>query len=98
MTLDGVRSCCLGVEQDRPYVAGHVINKEEEVAPSSRCSQCHGAAEVTVYDLQLLLGVKAHLAGKGEPSLLSEDTGVTELLHMVDAWHAPHHLLVVEQL
>ena len=56
------------------------------------------ATEVTVYKFQLLLGLEACLAGKGEPPLLSEDAGVVELLHMVDARYAPCHLLVAEPL
>ena len=96
MALDGVRSRRLGVEEDRPHVAGHVVDEEQEEAPASRCGWCHGAAEVTVHELQLLLGAEACLAGKGEPPLLSEDAGVTELLHMVDARYAPCHLLVAE--
>ena len=51
-----------------------------------------------MHELQLLLGAEARLAGEGEPPLLGEDAGVTKLLHMVDARHAPHHLLVAEQL
>ena len=39
MTLDGIRSSCLGVEEDRPHVAGDVV-EEKEVAPASRSSRC----------------------------------------------------------
>jgi hypothetical protein len=68
--LDGVHCGCLGIEQDSPHVAGHVVD-EEEVAPASRCNRCHGATEVTVYDLQLL-GAEARLAREGEPPQLGE--------------------------
>jgi hypothetical protein len=49
-----------------------------------------------VYELQLLLSAKARLAGEREPLQLGEDAGVAELLHVVDARHAPHHLLAAE--
>ena len=51
-----------------------------------------------MHKLQLLLGAEACLAGKGEPPLLGEDAGVAELLHVLDSWHALHHLLVAELL
>jgi len=41
MALDGFRSSCLGVEEDRPHVAGDV-DEDEEVAPASRSSRCDG--------------------------------------------------------
>jgi hypothetical protein len=98
VVLDGIRSCPLGVEKDNPHVAGCVVDEEEEVASSSKCSRCHGAAKVAVHKLQLLLGAEACLAGKGHPSLPGVDTGVAELLHVVVARHALHHLLVAELL
>jgi hypothetical protein len=98
MALDGVRSRRLGIEQDRPHVAGHVIDEEQEEAPASRCGRCHRAAEVAVHELQLLLGAETHLVGEREPPLLGEDAGVAELLHVLDSRHALHHLLVFEQL
>jgi len=51
-----------------------------------------------MHELQLLLGAEARLAGEGEPSLLGEDAGVAELLHVLDSRHALHHLLVAELL
>ena len=42
--------------------------------------------------------METRLAGKGEPPLLGEDAGVAELLHMLDARHTLHHLLVAELL
>jgi hypothetical protein len=96
--LDGVRRRCLGVEQDGPHVAGHVIDEQQDEGPASRCSGCHGAAKVAVHELELLLGTEARLARKGEPPLLGEDAGVTELLHVLDSRHALRHLLVAELL
>ena len=97
MALDGVHSCRLGVEQDSLHVAGHVDKEQEEVS-ASRCGQCHGATEVTVHELQLLLGAEACLVGEGELPLLDADVGVIELLHVLDSRHALDHLLVVELL
>jgi hypothetical protein len=51
-----------------------------------------------MHELQLLLGVESHLAGEREPPLLGEDAGVAELLHVLDSWHALHHLLVADLL
>lgn len=65
VVLDGVHCCRLGVKQDRPHVAGHVVDKEEEVAPSSRCGQSHWSAEVGVHELPLLLCSEVHLAREG---------------------------------
>jgi hypothetical protein len=96
MTLDGVRSSCLGVKEDRPHVAGDVVDEGEEVVPASRSSRCDGAAQVAVHKLQLLLGAEAHLLREREASLLRQHARVAELLHMVDVRHAPHHLLGTE--
>ena len=85
MALDGVRSYHLGVEQDCPHVAGHVVDEEQEEPPASRCGRCHRATEVTVHELQLLFGAEARLAGEGEPPLLGEDAGVVELLHVFNS-------------
>jgi hypothetical protein len=94
--LDDAHNGCLDIEQDNPHVAGHVVDKEEEVASASRCSRCHGATEITVYELQLLLGMEARPTREGEPPQLGEDAGVAELLHVIDVRHAPHHLLAAE--
>jgi hypothetical protein len=94
MTLDGVRSSCLGVEEDRPHVVGDVVD-EDEVAPASS-SRCDGVAEVAVHKLQLLLGAEARLVREREASLLRQHARVAELLHVVDVRHAPHHLLGTE--
>jgi hypothetical protein len=51
-----------------------------------------------VHELELLLGSEAHLLGKGEPPLLRQHVDVAELLHVVEAWQASHHLLGTEPL
>jgi hypothetical protein len=48
---DDVHHGCLDIEQDNPHVAGHVVDEEEEVASASRCSRCHRATKITVYEL-----------------------------------------------
>jgi hypothetical protein len=96
MTLDGVRSNYPGVEEDRPYIAGDIIDEEEEVASASRSSWCAGAVEVAMLKLQLLIGVEAHLMWEGDAPLLHQHARVVELLHVVDVRHAPHHLLGTE--
>jgi hypothetical protein len=96
MTLDGVRSSCLGVEEDRLHVAGDIVDEEEEAVLASRSSRCDGAAQVAVHKLQPLLGAEAHLVRQGEALLLRQHARVAELLQVVDVWHAPHHLLGTE--
>jgi hypothetical protein len=49
-----------------------------------------------VHELEPLLGSKARLAREGEALLLRHDTGFAELLDVVQAQHAPHHLLGAE--
>jgi hypothetical protein len=61
MMLDGIRSSCLGVEDDRLHVAGDVVDKEEEVTPASMSSPCDGAVEVAMHKLHFLLGTEARL-------------------------------------
>ncbi|KAG8048773.1 hypothetical protein GUJ93_ZPchr0009g1032 [Zizania palustris] len=76
---------------------GHVVD-EEEVALASRGSRCHGTTKVAVHELELLLGTKARLTREWGSPLLGQHAGVTKLLHMLDTWHAPHHLLDAELL
>ena len=62
-----------------------------------------------VHELELILGSKArqlverespllHQQGERESPLLHQHADVTELLHMVEAWQAPHHLLGTKPL
>lgn len=51
-----------------------------------------------MHELELLLGSEARLARERVLLLLDHDAGVAELLHMVDARHALHHLLGAELL
>jgi hypothetical protein len=90
---DGVRSLSLAAEDHHPHVAGVVVDEQQEVVSSSRCGQCHRATQVPVNEIEPLLGSEARLVGKREPSLLRQHADVTELLHMVEARQASHHLL-----
>jgi hypothetical protein len=51
-----------------------------------------------MHELEPLLGSEARLLGNGEPPLLRQHTDVAELLHVVEAWQASHHLLGTEPL
>jgi hypothetical protein len=51
-----------------------------------------------VHELEPLLGSEARLVGKGEPPLLRYHADVAELLHVVKAQQASHHLLGTEPL
>jgi hypothetical protein len=74
---DGVRSLSLTAKDHNPHVAGEVINEQQEVASSYRCSRCHRATQVPVHELEPLLVSEARLLGKGKPSLLRQHTDVT---------------------
>jgi hypothetical protein len=76
-----------------PHVAGEVIDEQQEVASSSRCSRCHWATQMPVHELEPLLGSEARLLGKGEPPMLYQHTDIAELLHVVKARHASYHPL-----
>jgi hypothetical protein len=95
---DGVRSLSLAAKDHNPHVAGEVIDEQQEVTSSSRCSRCHRATQVPVHELESLLGSEARLLGKGESSLLHQYTDVAELLHMVKARQASYHPLGTEPL
>jgi hypothetical protein len=95
---DGVRSLSLAAKDNNPHVAGEVVDEQQEVASSSRCSQCHRATQVLVHELKPLLGSKARLLGKGEPPLLHQHIDVAELLHVVKARQASYHPLGTEPL
>jgi hypothetical protein len=51
-----------------------------------------------MHELEPLLGSKARLLGKGEPSLLRQHAGIAELLHVVKARQASYHPLSTEPL
>jgi hypothetical protein len=51
-----------------------------------------------MHELEPLLGSKAQLLGKGEPSLLCQHADIAELLHMVKTRQASYHLLGTEPL
>jgi hypothetical protein len=95
---DGVHSLFLTAKDHNPHVAGEVIDEQQEVAPSSRCSRCHRATQVPVHELKPLLGSEARLLEKGEPPLLHQQTDVTELLHVVKARQVSYHPLGTEPL
>jgi hypothetical protein len=95
---DGVRSLSLAAKDHNPHVAGEVINEHQEIALSSRCSRCHQATQVPVYELEPLLGTKAQLLGKGEPPLLHQHADVAELLHAVKSRQVSYHPLGTEPL
>jgi hypothetical protein len=82
---DGIHSLSLAAKYHNPHVAGEVINEQQEVASSSRCSRCHWATQVPVHKLEPLLGSEAQLLGKGESPLLRQHTDIVELLHVVKA-------------
>jgi hypothetical protein len=95
---DGVHNLSLAAKDHNPHVAGEVVDEQQEVASSSRCSWCHWATQVPVHELEPLLGSEAQLLGKGESSLLRQCTDVTELLHVVKALQASYHPLGTEPL
>jgi hypothetical protein len=97
-TSDGVCSLSLTTKYHNPHVAGEVIDEQQEVVSSSRCSRCHRATQVPVHVLETLLGSKAQLLGKGESPLLHQHTDVAELLHVVKARPASYHSLGTEPL
>ena len=49
-------------------------------------------------ELELLLSSETRPLGKGDASVLSQHTDVAQLLHVVKAWQASHHLLGTEPL
>jgi hypothetical protein len=95
---DGVRGLSLVVKDRNPYIAGEVVDEQQEVASSSGCSRCHRATQVPVHELEPLLGSKAQLLGKGEPHLLRQHADVAELLHVVKARQTLYHPLGTEPL
>jgi hypothetical protein len=96
--LDGVRSLSLIAKYHNLYVAGKVVDEQQEVALSSGCIRCHRATHVPVHKLEPLLGSEARLLGKGELPLLHQHADVAELLHMVKAQQASYHPLGTEPL
>jgi hypothetical protein len=95
---DGVRSLSLTTKDHNPHIAGEVIDKQQEVASSSRCIRCHRSTQVPVHELEPLLGSEARLLGKREPPLLHQHTYVAKLLHVVKARQASYHPLGTEPL
>jgi hypothetical protein len=95
---DGIRSLSLAAKDHNPHVAREVVEEQQEVASSSRCSWCHWATQVPVHELEPLLGSEARLLGKGESPLLRQHADIVELLHMIKARHASYHPLGTEPL
>jgi hypothetical protein len=95
---DGIRNLSLADKYHNPYVAGEVVDEQQEVASSSRCSRCHRATQVPVHELKPLIGSEARLLGKGEPPLLHQHVDVTELLYVVKARQTLYHPLGTEPL
>jgi hypothetical protein len=93
-----IRSLSLAAKDHNPHVAGEVVDEQQEVASSSRCSRCHRATQVPVHELEPLLGSEARLLGKGELPLLRQHTDVAELLHVVKARQTSYHPLGTEPL
>jgi hypothetical protein len=88
---DGVRSLSLAAKDHNPHIAREVIDEQQEVASSSRCSRCHRATQVPVHEVEPLIGSEAQLLEKGESALLHQHADIAELLHVVKAWHASYH-------
>jgi hypothetical protein len=95
---DGVRSFSLAAEDHHPHLAREVVDEQQEVTSSSRCGRCNRATQVPMHELEPLLGSEARLLGKRESPLLYQHADVAELLHVVEAWQASHHLLGIEPL
>jgi hypothetical protein len=95
---DGVRSLSLAAKDHNPHVAGEVVDEQQEVASSYRCSWCHRATQVLVHEFEPLLGTEARLLWKGESPLLCQHTDVAKLLYMVKARQASYHPLGTEPL
>jgi hypothetical protein len=69
---NGVRSPSLATKDHNPNVAGEVIDEQQEVASSSRCSRYHRATQVPMHKLEQLLGLLARLLGeRGAASISS---------------------------
>jgi hypothetical protein len=88
----------LAAKDHNPHVVGEVVDEQQEVASSSRCSRCQWATQVSVHELEPLLGSEARLLGKWEPPLLRQHTDIAELLHVVKAQQASYHPLGTEPL
>jgi hypothetical protein len=56
---DGICSLSLAAKDHNPHVAGEVVDEQQLVASSSRCSWCHRATQVPVHELKPLLGSEA---------------------------------------
>jgi hypothetical protein len=97
-TPDGVRSLSLAAKDHNPHVAGEVVDEQQKVVSSSRCSRCHRVTQVLVHELEPLLSSEARLLGKEEPPLLRQHADAAELLHVVKAQQALYHLLGTELL
>jgi hypothetical protein len=95
---DGVRSISLAAKDHNPHIAGEVIDEQQEVASSYRCSRCHRATQVPVHELKPVLDSEARLLGKGEPPLLCQHADVAELLYVVKVRQASYHSLGTEPL
>jgi hypothetical protein len=87
---DGIQNLSLAAKDHNPHVAGEVVDEQQEVASSSRCSRCHRATQVPVHELEPLLGSKARL--------LCQHTDVAELFYVVKAQQASYHPLGTEPL
>jgi hypothetical protein len=48
---DGVRSLSLAAKDHNPHVAGEIVDEQQEVTSSSRCSRYHRATQVPMYFL-----------------------------------------------
>jgi hypothetical protein len=58
---DGIYSLSLAAKDHNPHIAGEVVDEQQKVASSSRCSRCHRATQVPVHELEPLLGLEARL-------------------------------------
>jgi hypothetical protein len=95
---DGVRNLSLTAKDHNPHIAGEVVDEQQEVVSSFRCSRCHHATQAPVHELEPLLGSEARLLWKGEPPLLHQHTDVAELLHVVKAQQTSYYPLGIEPL
>ncbi|WVZ64979.1 hypothetical protein U9M48_014417 [Paspalum notatum var. saurae] len=78
-------SCCsiLGRQQDQPH----------EVGVAAWCCRRHGSAQVAVHQLQCALRPPLRLVRERRASLLSGETCLAELVHLLDGWQSADELL-----
>jgi hypothetical protein len=94
--LYGIHNCRICWKKDGPHEPRSIVYQQQEVAPTSCCRWCDGAAEVPVDKLKLLQRVVQSLSKKRSSLVLGHHAGVPQLLDVVDLRHPAHHLLAPE--